>query len=94
MAKDGMKRSAYCQGDPVFNEVWGKWRKEERRAREEARAMMPIRVMGIVRLLVKRAGYKLINGIYFCIGLGVGSVITMAAFVITIWVVLFWRKWK
>ena len=23
MAKDGMKRSAYCQGDPVFNEVWG-----------------------------------------------------------------------
>lgn len=33
MAKDGMKRSAYCQGDPVFNEVWGKWRKEERRAR-------------------------------------------------------------
>lgn len=56
MAKDGMKRSAYCQGDPVFNEVWGKWRKEERRARVEARAMMPIRVMGIVRLLVKRAG--------------------------------------
>ena len=40
MAKDGMKRSAYCQGDPVFNEVWGKWRKEERRAREEARAMI------------------------------------------------------
>ena len=63
MAKDGMKRSAYCQGDPVFNEVWGKWRKEERRVREEARAMMPIRVMGIVRLLVKRAGYKLISDI-------------------------------
>ena len=34
------------------------------------------------------------TGIYFCIGLGVGSMITMAVFVITIWVVLFWRKWK
>ena len=34
------------------------------------------------------------TGVWFCIGLGAGSMITMAAFVITIWVVLFWRKWK
>lgn len=63
MAKGGMKRSAYCQGDPTYNEVLGKWRREEQRAREEKRAMMPIRVMGVVRLLVKRAGYKLISDI-------------------------------
>lgn len=29
MAKDGMKRSAYCQGDPVFNEVWGNMDKQK-----------------------------------------------------------------
>lgn len=63
MAKGGMKRSAYCQGDPTYNEVLGKWRLEERRAREEKRAMMPIRVMGVVRLLIKRAGYRLVSDI-------------------------------
>lgn len=63
MARDGMKRSAYCQGDPTYNAVLGKWRREQRLAREQKRAMMPIRVLGVVRLLIKEAGYKLISDI-------------------------------
>lgn len=58
-----MKRSTYYQGDPTYNAVLGKWRAEERRARTEKRAMLPIRVMGVVRLLIKQAGYKLISDI-------------------------------
>lgn len=59
MAKDGMKRSTYFQGDPTFNAVWAKWRKEEREAKKEKRSMLPFRVMGIVRMFIRRAGYRL-----------------------------------
>lgn len=63
MAKDGMKRSVYFQADPTFNAVWARWRKEEQRAKAEKRAMVPFRVMGIVRMFIKRAGYRLISDI-------------------------------
>lgn len=63
MAKDGMKRSVYFQSDPTFNAVWARWRKEEQRAKAEKRTMVPFRVMGIVRMLIKRAGYRLISDI-------------------------------
>lgn len=63
MAKDGMKRSVYFQADPTFNAVWARWRKEEQRAKAEKRTMVPFRVMGIVRMLIKRAGYRLISDI-------------------------------
>lgn len=63
MAKDGMKRSVYFQADPTFNAVWARWRKEEQRAEAEKRTMVPFRVMGIVRMLIKRAGYRLISDI-------------------------------
>lgn len=59
MAKDGMKRSVYCQGDPTFNAVWAKWRKEKQAAQREKRAMIPFRVMGIVRMFIKQAEYRL-----------------------------------
>lgn len=63
MAKDGMKRSVYFQADPIFNAVWARWKKEEQRAKAEKRTMVPFRVMGIVRMLIKRAGYRLISDI-------------------------------
>ena len=59
MAKGGMKRTAYFQGDPTYDAVWAKWRKEEKAAKQERRAMIPFRVMGIVRLFIKKAGYRL-----------------------------------
>lgn len=63
MAKDGMKRSVYFKADPTFNAVWARWKKEEQRAKAEKRTMVPFRVMGIVRMLIKRAGYRLISDI-------------------------------
>lgn len=63
MAKNGMKRSVYFQADPTFNAVWARWKKEEQRAKAEKRAMVPFRVMGIVRMFIKRAGYKLVSDI-------------------------------
>lgn len=63
MAKNGMKRSVYFKADPTFNAVLARWKKEEQRAKVEKRAMAPFRVMGIVRMLIKRAGYRLISDI-------------------------------
>lgn len=63
MAKNGMKRSVYFQADPTFNAVLARWKKEEQRAKVEKRAMVPFRVMSIVRMFIKRAGYRLVSDI-------------------------------
>lgn len=63
MAKDGMKRTVYFQSDPTFNAVWARWRREERAAKQQKRSMIPFRVMGIVRMFIKRAGYQLISDV-------------------------------
>lgn len=63
MSKAGMRRNVYFHSDPTFDAVWAKWRKEEREAKKEERSMIPLRVMGIIRLFVKRAGYQLLSDI-------------------------------
>lgn len=61
MAKGGMRHGVYNNPDPTFNAVWAKWKKEERAAREERRAMIPFRVLGIMRMFARRAGYRLLS---------------------------------
>ncbi|BBK24434.1 hypothetical protein [Dialister hominis] len=63
MAKNGMKRAVFFQGDPTFNSVWARWRKEEQEARRQKRAMLPFRVIGIVRMFIRRAGYELLSDV-------------------------------
>ena len=45
MTKHGMKHYVHAHGDPTFDAVLGKWRKEARRAAEQKRSMVAFRVL-------------------------------------------------
>ncbi|WP_444219108.1 hypothetical protein [Dialister succinatiphilus] len=63
MAKNGMRRQVYYRSDPTFEAVLARWRQEERAMERSDKSISPIRVLGTVRMLIKRAGYRLISDI-------------------------------
>lgn len=63
MGKHGMKRRVYTNGDPTFDIVWGKFRKEAKVAAEQKRSMAAFRVLATARKIISIAGYKLVSGL-------------------------------
>lgn len=63
MGKHGMKRRVYTNGDPTFDTVWGKFRKEARLAAEHKRSMAAFRVLATCRKIISIAGYRLVSGL-------------------------------
>lgn len=59
MAKEGLHKGVYHHGDPTYEAVVAKFRKEAREAAARNRAMTAFRVFAAVRLIVKLAGYRL-----------------------------------
>ena len=63
MAKQGMNRMVFYNGDPTFDAVVGKFRKEAREASERGQSMKAFRVFAAIRIMMKIAGYKLMSEI-------------------------------
>ncbi len=63
MGKHGMQRRVYTNGDPTFDTVLGKFRKEARVAAEQKRSMAAFRVLATARKIISIAGYKLVSGL-------------------------------
>jgi hypothetical protein len=64
MAKSGMMRRVYTNKDPTYAEVLGRFRREERKAREARKkdeAMKPFRVLATVVKIIKIAGYRIVG---------------------------------
>lgn len=61
MAKDGMKRRAFFSADPTYAAVLGRFRREERKAREHKEAVKPFRVLATVVKIIKISGYRIIG---------------------------------
>ena len=59
MTKHGMKHYVHAHGDPTFDAVRWKWRKEARRAAEHIRSMVAFRVLATVRKIISMSGYRL-----------------------------------
>lgn len=61
--KDGMSPGVAKHGDPTFEAVLSKFRKEEREAKQKRQAMAAFRVFAMIREIVRRAGYHFIGAV-------------------------------
>ena len=61
MPKEGLHRNVHYLSDPTYEQVLAKYQKEQKEAARENRAMTAFRVIATVRILVKKAGYQLMN---------------------------------
>lgn len=61
MPKEGLHRTVHYHSDPTYEHVLAKYQKEQKEAARENRAMTAFRVIATVRILVKKAGYQLMN---------------------------------
>lgn len=61
MPKEGLHRNVHYYSDPTYEQVLAKYQKEQKEAARENRAMTAFRVIATVRILVKKAGYQLMN---------------------------------
>lgn len=63
MGKHGMQRRVYTSGDPTFDAVVGRFRKEAKLAAEQKRSMTAFRVLATARKIISIAGYRLVSGL-------------------------------
>lgn len=61
MPKEGLHRNVHYHGDPTYEQVLAKYQKEQREAARKNRAMTAFRFIATIRILVKKAGYQLMN---------------------------------
>ncbi len=61
MPKEGLHRTVHYHKDPTYEQVLARYQKEQREAARKNRAMTAFRVIATVRILIKKAGYQLMN---------------------------------
>lgn len=61
MPKEGLHRNVHYHKDPTYEQVLARYQKEQREAARKNRAMAAFRVIATVRILIKKAGYQLMN---------------------------------
>lgn len=61
MPKEGLHRNVHYHSDTTYEQVLAKYQKEQKEAARKNRAMTAFRVIATVRILVKKAGYQLMN---------------------------------
>lgn len=63
MPKEGMHQRVHKHSDPTYDAVLATFKREEKAARRQKKAVKPFRIFATLHTIIRRAGYKLISEI-------------------------------